>query len=100
MTSLYQKVSAGNHEQEQEPQTGKTYTALEARYVMPRAKPAVFGSITINSPALATLLPVRPQATHKCQASVFNSGYDYGNSFYSFSAGKNITNYKSSVRFL
>lgn len=59
---------------------------------MPRAKPAVFGPITINSPALATLSPARPQARFKCQASVFNSGYDYGNSFYSFSAGKKYSN--------
>jgi hypothetical protein len=82
-----QQVSAGNHEQEQEPVTGRMYTAFEARYVMPRAKPAVFGPITINGPAVAALVPARPQATFKCQSTIFNSGYDYGNSFYSFNAG-------------
>ena len=43
---------------------------------MPRAKPAVFGPITINSPALATLSPARPQARFKCQASVVFSVED------------------------
>ena len=82
-----QQVSAGNHEQEQEPGTGKTYTAFEARYVMPHYKPAVFGPITLNGKKYAVLSPSRPQATYKCQSSVFRSGYDYGNSFYSFNAG-------------
>ena len=81
------QVSAGNHEQEQEVTTGKTYTAFEARYVMPRHRPAVFGPITLNGKKYAVLSPKRPQATFRCQSSVFRSGYDYGNSFYSFNAG-------------
>jgi hypothetical protein len=81
------QVSAGNHEQEQEAITGKLYTAFEARYVMPHYKPAVFGATSINGKKLKTLSPARPQATYKCQSSVFRSEYDYGNSFYSFNTG-------------
>ena len=67
------------------------YTAFEARYAMPRVKPAVFSEITLQGAAIAPLVPKRPQATFKCQSSVFQSGYDYGNSFYSFNAGKSVT---------
>ena len=81
------QVSAGNHEQEREPVSGRLYTAFEARYAMPRVKPAEYSPITITGSAIAALVPARPQATFKCQNSIFNSGYDYGNSFYSFNAG-------------
>ena len=82
------KVGAGNHEQEREPLTARLYTAFEARYAMPRVKPAEYSAITITGSKLATLVPPRPQATFRCINSVFNSGYDYGNSFYSFDAGE------------
>ena len=85
-------MSAGNHEQEEEPVTRKVYTAFEARYAMPSTAKAVFSAITIQ-PASSQLTAVPKQVSgFKCQSSVFNSGYDYGNSFYSFNAGTFLPN--------
>jgi hypothetical protein len=50
-------MSAGNHEQEQEYMTSKTYTAFEARYQFPGAKPAVFGPIISNNALISTIPP-------------------------------------------
>lgn len=77
--------------------TGKTYTAFEARYAMPRHSPAQFSAITVNSAAFGILSPARTQAKYKCGGSVFNSGYDYGNSFYSFNAGNLPSNSSSAI---
>jgi hypothetical protein len=74
-------VAAGNHEIEftnaQEP-----YRAFEERYKMPQIKPAKYGPITIP-PKLADDDLHLPY----CCSSVYQSGYDYGNSFYSFETG-------------
>ncbi len=74
-------VSAGNHEIEftnaQEP-----YRAFEERYKMPAIKSAEYGPITIP-PKLADDDLNLPY----CCPSVYQSGYDYGNSFYSFETG-------------
>jgi len=74
-------VSAGNHEIEftnaQEP-----YRAFEERFKMPAIKPAEYGPITIP-PKLADDDLNLPY----CCPSVYQSGYDYGNSFYSFETG-------------
>ncbi|CAM9294202.1 unnamed protein product [Phaeothamnion confervicola] len=39
-------AAAGNHEIEVDPDTGETYVAWEARYAMPRERPAEFGPAT------------------------------------------------------
>jgi hypothetical protein len=74
-------VAPGNHEIEftnaQEP-----YRAFEERYKMPHIKPAEYGPITIP-PKLADDDYHIPY----CCSSVYQSGYDYGNSFYSFETG-------------
>ena len=74
-------VSPGNHEIEftnaQEP-----YRAFEERYKMPHIKPAEYGPITIP-PKLADDDYHLPY----CCSSVYQSGYDYGNSFYYFETG-------------
>jgi len=71
-------VGPGNHELELS-NDNKFYLAFEERYDMPEVKPAVFGPITI------------PPKYHDddlklpyCCSSIFQSVYDYGNSFYSF----------------
>ena len=84
--TTYPQLSAGNHEQEREAYTNKTYTAFEARYVMPKSKVAAFSNITISGPSLVATPGLH--ASFKCQSSIFNSGYDYGNSFFSFNSGK------------
>jgi hypothetical protein len=72
-------VGPGNHEIE----VANTYTpflAFEKRYKMPAIKPAEFGPITlIPEPDGSGLLD--------CTPSVYQSVYDYGNSFYSFEVG-------------
>jgi hypothetical protein len=74
-------VAPGNHEIEftnaQEP-----YRAFEERYKMPHIKPAEYGPITIP-PKLADDDYHLPY----CCSSVYQSGYDYGNSFYYFETG-------------
>ena len=54
------------------------YTAFESRYKMPSVKSAEFGDI---------LLPGLWNNTIACAPSIFQSEYNYGNSFYSFEAG-------------
>ena len=74
-------VAPGNHEIEftnaQEP-----YRAFEERYKMPHIKPPEYGPITIP-PKLADDDYHLPY----CCSSVYQSGYDYGNSFYYFQTG-------------
>jgi acid phosphatase type 7 len=69
-------VCAGNHEIEI-PSTSDNgsgvFKAFEARYQMPQIKPAEFGEIVIPP-------------SGECTPSVFQSEYNYGNSFYSFEA--------------
>jgi len=74
-------VGPGNHELELT-NDQQFYLAFEERYKMPQIKPAIFGPITI------------PPKYHDddlqlpyCCSSIFQSIYDYGNSFYSFEAG-------------
>jgi len=71
-------VGPGNHELELT-NDQQFYLAFEERYKMPQIKPAKFGPITI------------PPKYHDddlklpyCCSSIFQSIYDYGNSFYSF----------------
>jgi predicted phosphodiesterase len=75
-------VCAGNHEIEfNGSDYSGLYTAFEKRYRMPVVAGAEFGDVlipsTINSD---TGMP-------RCTPSVFQSEYNYGNSFYSFDAG-------------
>ena len=69
-------VGPGNHEIELT-NDGSAYLAFEERYKMPAVKPAEFGSVTI---------PADHDSSGKlyCCPSVFQSEYNYGNSFYSF----------------
>lgn len=75
-------VCPGNHEIEY---NGTDYinlfTAFENRYRMPYIKPAEFGNIIINSAInTKTGMPY-------CTPSVFQTEYNYGNSFFSFQTG-------------
>ena len=75
-------VCAGNHEIEFNgtDYTG-LYTAFENRYKMPCIKSAEFGNVLIESSTNPnTDMPY-------CTPSVFQSEYNYGNSFYSFDSG-------------
>jgi regulator of sigma D len=56
----------------------EVYTAFEYRYKMPAIKPAEYGK---------TIIAGNYNKTLACAPSVFQSEYDYGNSFYSFEAG-------------
>ena len=70
-------VSAGNHEIELPSLNSNgsdAFAAFEARYQMPAVKPAEFGKVVIPP-------------SGECTPSVFQSEYNYGNSFYSFEAG-------------
>lgn len=75
-------VSPGNHEIEF---NGTDYmnlfTAFEKRYRMPYVKPAMFGDVIMKS-------EVNPKTGMPyCTPSVFQTEYNYGNSFYSFDSG-------------
>ena len=79
-SSLPWMVGSGNHEIEIS-RDGPKYLAYEERYRMPRVKPPVFGEIT------------HPATVTSCTPSVFQSEYDFGNSFYSFdTAGVHVIN--------
>jgi len=75
-------VCAGNHEIEfNGTNFYGLYTAFEKRYMMPSIKPAEFGDI---------IIPIETNPTNNlpyCTPSVFQSEYNYGNSFYSFEIG-------------
>jgi len=75
-------VCAGNHEIEfNGTDYNNLYTAFENRYKMPYVQPAQFGDILIKS-------SINPNINMPyCTPSVFQSEYNYGNSFYSFSSG-------------
>jgi predicted phosphodiesterase len=66
-------VGSGNHEIELA-LPNELYVAFESRYKMPSGKPAYRGAITHKSEYVS------------CTPSVFQSEYDYGNSFWSFDA--------------
>lgn len=75
-------VCPGNHEIEF---NGTDYmnlfTAFENRYRMPYVKPAEFGDVIIKS-------AVNPKTGMPyCTPSIFQTEYNYGNSFYSFESG-------------
>ena len=75
-------VSPGNHEIEF---NGTDYmnlfTAFEKRYRMPYAKPAIFGDVIMKS-------SINPKTGMPyCTPSIFQTEYNYGNSFYSFESG-------------
>jgi len=72
-------VGPGNHEIELNGD-GSLYLAFEERYKMPAIKPAEYGKITISAKKKDNKMPA-------CCSSVFQSEYNYGNSFYSFEAG-------------
>ncbi len=71
-------VGPGNHEIEFTNEGG-SFLAFEERYKMPAVKPAEFGAITIPPSKDAN-------GNYYCSSSVFQSEYNYGNSFYSFDA--------------
>jgi predicted phosphodiesterase len=75
-------VCAGNHEIEfNGTDYNGLYTAFEKRYQMPYFKVAEFGEVLISSEINPnTKLPY-------CTPSIFQSEYNYGNSFYSFESG-------------
>jgi hypothetical protein len=75
-------VGPGNHEIEF---NGTDYvnlfTAFENRYRMPYVEPAIFGDVIIKS-------SINPNTgIPYCTPSVFQTEYNYGNSFYSFESG-------------
>jgi hypothetical protein len=75
-------VCPGNHEIEF---NGTDYmnlfTAFETRYRMPYIKPAVFGDVIIKS-------EINPKTGQPyCTPSIFQTEYNFGNSFYSFESG-------------
>lgn len=72
-------VGPGNHEIEYNNE-GSMFLAFEERYKMPAIKPAEFGAITIPPAKDANGNPY-------CASSVFQTEYNYGNSFYSFETG-------------
>lgn len=75
-------VCAGNHEIEfNGTDYGGLYTAFEKRYKMPYIKEAEFGEVLIGS-------EFNPNINFPyCTPSVFQSEYNFGNSFYSFESG-------------
>lgn len=72
-------VGPGNHEIEFN-NDGSIYLAFEERYKMPAIKPAEYGAITIPP-------GIDSNGNPYCCSSVFQSEYNYGNSFYSFDTG-------------
>lgn len=73
-------VCPGNHEIEINGD-GSMYLAFEERYKMPAIKPAEFGAVTIPA-------DINPKTNQPwCASSVFQSEYNYGNSFFSFASG-------------
>lgn len=85
-------VCAGNHEIEYNGiDYSKLYTSFENRYKMPAVKEAEYGEIIIPSKINPnTNLPF-------CTPSVFQSEYNYGNSFYSFESGLTYDDLKNNI---
>lgn len=75
-------VCPGNHEIEfNGTDYMNLYTAFESRYKMPFLRQATYGDILIKS-------DINPKTGMPyCTPSVFQSEYNYGNSFFSFDAG-------------
>ena len=73
-------VGVGNHEIELQPD-GRLFLAFEERYKMPAIKQAEYGEILI--PASINWRTGMPY----CCPSTFQTTYNYGNSFFSFSTG-------------
>jgi len=71
-------VGPGNHEIEFN-NDGTAFVAFENRYKMPAIKPAEFGQVTIPP-------GIDSNGNPYCCSSVFQTEYNYGNSFYSFEA--------------
>jgi hypothetical protein len=71
-------VGPGNHEIEFT-NDGSAFVAFEERYKMPAVRPAEFGAVTIAPSKDAN-------GNYYCASSVFQTEYNYGNSFYSFDA--------------
>jgi hypothetical protein len=75
-------VCPGNHEIEfNGTDYTNLFTAFEKRYRMPYVKPAEFGDVIIKS----TINPKTGQPY--CTPSIFESEYNFGNSFFSFETG-------------
>lgn len=72
-------VGPGNHEIEFN-NNGSMFLAFEERYRMPAIAPAEIGEVVIEPSKDSTGKPY-------CASSVFQSEYNYGNSFYSFETG-------------
>lgn len=75
-------VCPGNHEIEfNGTDYTNLFTAFEKRYRMPYIKPAEFGDVIIKS-------SINPNTGSPfCTPSIFQTEYNYGNSFYSFDNG-------------
>jgi len=65
---------SGNHEIEYNKNDDRLYLAFEERYKMPQVKPAEYGAIT-------------KYFYDSCTPSEFQSEYNFGNSFFSFTSG-------------
>jgi hypothetical protein len=75
-------VCPGNHEIEfNGTDYSNLFTAFEKRYRMPYVKPAEFGNVIIKSPINSKT------GQPYCTPSVFQTEYNFGNSFYSFETG-------------
>lgn len=75
-------VCPGNHEIEfNGTDYTNLFTAFEHRYRMPYFKKAVFGDVIIKS----SVNPIT--GTPYCTPSIFQTEYNYGNSFFSFDTG-------------
>ncbi|KAG5182356.1 Metallo-dependent phosphatase-like protein [Tribonema minus] len=95
-------TAAGNHEIELEPSTGLAFTAYEARYAMPAARPPVVRAPPSMSAAATgeggdspvghegsnfvdkKQIKARQAGGYACTPSEWLGRYDFGNSFYSF----------------
>jgi hypothetical protein len=75
-------VCAGNHEIEfNGTDYTNLFTAFEKRYRMPYIKPVEYGDVIIKS-------AINPNTGSPfCTPSIFQTEYNYGNSFYSFDSG-------------
>jgi predicted phosphodiesterase len=75
-------VCPGNHEIEfNGTDYTNLFTAFETRYRMPYVKPAEFGDVIIKS-------EINPKTGQPyCTPSIFQTEYNFGNSFYSFDTG-------------
>eukprot|EP00929_Paragymnodinium_shiwhaense_P029359 TRINITY_DN16836_c0_g1_i2.p1 TRINITY_DN16836_c0_g1~~TRINITY_DN16836_c0_g1_i2.p1 ORF type:complete len:391 (-),score=29.16 TRINITY_DN16836_c0_g1_i2:136-1278(-) len=80
-------VCPGNHEIEADYYTGEVFKPYEARFVMPAVKPANSAPAETLKGCIKHVSYAEQQTDIDCTPSVFSGKYDWGNSFYSFTAG-------------